>query len=101
MILYNITMKVDPAIEEEWIKWQKEEHIPEIMSTGLFIEHKFLRLLDQDDTEGKTFAVQYLAKNMNDYQEYIDKHASELREKALKRWGEGFISFRTLMELVH
>ena len=100
MILYNITMKVNPSIEEEWIKWQKEEHIPEIMSTGLFTEHKFLRLLDQDDTEGKTFAVQYFAKNLNDYQEYIDKHAPELREKALKRWGDGFLSFRTIMELV-
>jgi hypothetical protein len=100
MILYNITMKVNPSIEEEWIKWQKEEHIPEIMSTGFFTDHKFLRLLEQDDIEGKTFAVQYFAKNMNDYQEYIDKHASNIRKKALQRWGDGFISFRTLMEVV-
>lgn len=100
MILYNITMKVNPAIEAEWIKWQREEHIPEIMSTGFFTEYKFLRLLDQDDTEGKTFAIQYFAKNMNDYQEYIDKHASDIREKALKRWNDKFISFRTLMESV-
>ena len=100
MILYNITMKVNPSIEEDWIKWQKDEHIPEIMSTGLFTGHKFLRLLEQDDTEGKTFAVQYFAKNMNDYQEYIDKHASKLRTKVLKRWGDRFISFRTLMEVV-
>lgn len=100
MILYNITMKVSPSIEDEWIRWQKEEHIPEILSTGLFTGHKFYRLLDQDDTEGKTFAVQYFAKNINDYQEYIDKHAPHLRKKALQRWGEKFISFRTLMETV-
>ena len=100
MILYNITMKVNPSIEEEWIRWQKEEHIPDIMSTGYFTENKFLRLLEQDDSEGKTFAVQYFAKNINDYQEYIEKHSQRIREKAIKRWGNGFVAFRTLMEVV-
>lgn len=101
MILYNITLKVNPSIEEEWIRWLKEEHIPEIMATGLFTEYRFFRLLEQDDTEGKTFAVQYFAKNINDYREYIDKHAPLQREKSLKKWGNGFIAFRTVMQLMH
>jgi len=100
VIVYNITMKVHPSIEEAWIQWQKNEHIPEILATGFFTDHKFFRLLEQDDSEGKTFAVQYFAKNINDYQEYIDKHSQRLREKALNRWGHGFIAFRTLMESV-
>jgi len=48
MIVYNVTIKVDPQIEKDWIKWQKSENIPEIMATGLFSEYKFYRLLEQD-----------------------------------------------------
>jgi len=41
MFVYNITIKVDNNIEEEWLRWQKEIHIPEILSTGFFYDHRF------------------------------------------------------------
>ena len=37
MFIYNITIKVDNRYADEWIQWQKEIHIPEIMGTGLFL----------------------------------------------------------------
>ncbi len=55
MFIYNITIKVNNAILKEWMKWQMEEHIPEGMSTNLFDQYKFFRLLNQDDTEGPNF----------------------------------------------
>lgn len=101
MIVYNITIKVDPAVLEEWLLWQHEEHIPDIMSTGLFTEYKMFRLLEQDETEGITFVFQYYANSEENYACYIRDHAPLLRKKALQRWGERFIAFRTVMELVN
>ena len=49
MICYNITIKIDPRIEREWIRWQMEEHIPEVMASKLFSDHKFFKLLEQDE----------------------------------------------------
>ncbi len=101
MIVYNVTMKVDPAIEFEWIQWQKEEHIPEIMATQLFTDYKFFRLMEQDNTEGITYVIQYFSPTLQNYQEYIGTYAPFLREKAMKKWGQRFIAFRTVMELVN
>jgi len=101
MICYNITIKIDPQIEEEWIKWQKEEHIPEIMSTDLFNDHKFFKLLDQDEREGLTYVVQYFSSSIEQYMEYIRQCAPLLREKALAKWGDRFVAFRTVMEAVN
>ena len=100
MFIYNLTNKVDNSIAEEWMKWQTEEHIPEIMSTGLFDEYKIFRLHNQDETEGQTFIIQYYTDVKEKYEEYIKKHAPELREKAFKKWGDGFIAFRSLLEAV-
>jgi hypothetical protein len=100
MIVYNITIKINPDIEESWLHWQHHEHIPDIMSTGLFTEWKMFRLLDQDESDGITYVVQYFAATANDYERYIELHAPLLREKALQRWGDQFIAFRSVMELV-
>jgi hypothetical protein len=82
------------------MKWQLEDHIPEIMSTGLFDDYKVFRLHEQDETEGPTFVFQYYTTDRNNYDRYIHEHAPILREKARNKWGDGFIAFRSLLESV-
>ena len=100
MFIYNITTKVDIAISDEWKKWQMEEHIPEIMSTKLFKDYKFYRLLDQDEAEGETYIVQLFFVVKDNYDTYIKIFAPELRDKAINKWGDGFITYRTVMKAV-
>lgn len=100
MIIYNVTVKVDPGTSEEWVKWMREEHIPELMDTGLFVDSKLFRLLDIDESDGITYAAQYFCKNMGDYNRYISLHSAAMREKGLQKFGNKFIAFRTVMELI-
>lgn len=100
MILYNVTIKVEPAINEEWVKWMKDEHIPELMETGLFVDSRLMQILELDDTDGITYAAQYYCEGMDQYNEYIDKHAPRLRQAGIDRFGEQFVAFRTIMKLV-
>jgi hypothetical protein len=101
MIVYNITIKVDRAIEEEWLSWQKKEHIPDVMATHLFAEYKFFRLLEQNEEEGITYVVQFFASTAAHLEEYQKKYAPQLREKSFSKWGNRFIAFRTTMEVVN
>jgi len=101
MIVYNITVKIDPSIEEGWLHWQRTEHIPDIMNTQLFTEYKFYKLLEQEEEEGITYIVQYFSATAAHLEEYLQKYAPALREKALAKWGNKFIAFRTTMELVN
>lgn len=100
MFIYNITNKVNISIADEWLQWQREEHIPEIISTNLFTEFKIFRLLDQDDIEGITYIIQYFTLEKDKYETYLEKFAPALREKAINKWGERFIAFRSLLQSV-
>ena len=100
MIVYNITCKVQHAIAKDWLTWQLEEHIPEVMATKLFDDFKVHRLLEQDDAEGPTYTIQYFTNSMDRYQQYIKMYAPLLREKAFAKWGNQFIGFRSVMEAV-
>ena len=100
MFIYNVTVKVDNKIADEWLQWMKEKHIPEVMGTGCFTKHHIIRLLEIDDTEGPTYAIQYHTNTMEDYTKYINEYADGLRQKTFDEWGNRVFAFRTLMKIV-
>jgi uncharacterized protein DUF4286 len=101
MIVYNVTIKIDPQIEMEWLTWVKNEHIPEIMATSLFIEYKLFHLLEPAEKDGSTYVVQYFTPTFEHYKKYIDEFSLQFRQKTFDKWGDRFISFRTVMEIVN
>lgn len=100
MIVYNVTVKVEESIAGDWLKWLFDEHIPAIMNTGCFNAYKVVRLLEVDDSEGPTYAIQYNAESKADYNRYVELHAPLMQQKSFDKWGGGFIAFRSLMEVV-
>ncbi len=101
MIVYNVTTKLTWNIHDNWLKWMKEVHMPEVVATGCFTHAQLLRVLEIDEEEGPTYAAQYFADSMEKKNEYIEKFATALRNKVFSEWGNQFISFRSIMEVVH
>lgn len=101
MLVYNVTVKVAADIAEEWLRWLKTEHAPAIVATGCFDSFRVLRLLDQDDSEGPTYAIQYHADSAAEYERYGADHAARFRQESFARWGDRFIAFRSVMEVIH
>ena len=100
MILYNVTVNIDHEVEQEWLRWMKEVHVPEVMSTGLFVSSRIYKVLANDDG-GTTYAIQYSCATMEDYERYRDEHASRLQAETQRHYGGRFVAFRTLLEVVH
>ncbi len=101
MIIYNVTITVDKSIANEWLTWLKDEHIPEVTGTGCFTSANILRLLDIDESEGPTFAIQYMAESKAHYNRYIEFFAGIMRQKSFEKWGDKFIAFRSVMQVVN
>ena len=99
MIIYNVTIKVDASIAETWLAWMLEEHIPDVMQTGCFSGNKVVRLLEVDETEGPTYAIQYSPDSKADYNRYIQVHAGRLQDLSYQKWGNRFIAFRSVMQV--
>ncbi len=98
MIVYNISMKVNAAIEKDWVEWQHQEHIPAIMASGQFSDYRFYKLLEEENDEGATYIIQYFASSIENYNSYITHIAPQLRQKAFDKWGNQFIAFRSIMK---
>ena len=101
MIIYNVTIKADNSIAKAWLHWMKEEHIPDVMSTACFTKATVLRLIEVDDTDGPTYAIQYQAESKADYNRYIQIHAEGMRKKVTDKWGNAVVAFRSVLEVVY
>jgi hypothetical protein len=100
MIIYNVTIKIETQIADAWLQWLLNEHIPLVMQTNCFVDYKVVRLLEVDDNEGPTYAIQYYAQSKADYNRYIEIYSSEMRKISFGKWGDRFIVFRSVMEVV-
>ena len=101
MIIYNVTIKIDNSIAGAWLQWMKEEHIPDVINTSCFKKAIILRLIEVDDTDGPTYAIQYHAESKADYNRYIEKFADIMRKKVTDKWGDRFVAFRSVLQVVH
>lgn len=99
MIIYNVTVKIQSEVHQEWLKWMKEVHIPDVMKTGKFVEHKFCKVLFVDQDEGQTYSIQYFCKDMATLESYIDNESKPLQKEHTEKYKDKFVAFRTLLEI--
>ena len=114
MLLYNVTVKINKSIEQEWLQWMQAIHILDVMSAGMFIESHICRLLEappnlpngeelltlQATDDDPTYVIQYVCESRKLLDHYFEKHAPAIREDHDKRYKNQFVAFRTVMEVV-
>jgi hypothetical protein len=100
MLLYNVTITVDLEIHEDWLRWMRETHIPDVMSTGMFLSYRMSRLLGHEHQDSEIFTVQYLVRDMAHLRRYQEEFAPALQQETKARYDGKFAVFRTVMEML-
>ena len=99
MIIYNVTINIKKDVESEWVKWMKEEHIPDIMKTNHFNSWKMFKILVPagmpDET---TYVVRYTTDTMEKYEEYARNEAPRLQREHVEKYPGKFTASRAILE---
>lgn len=101
MLIYNVTTNIEENIEDQWIHWMKEKHIPDVLSTGKFVNAKMSKVLVEEDMGGVTYSVQFTVANKELLERYYQEDAPRLRKEANAIFAGRFVSFRTELEVVN
>ncbi|MCB0703817.1 MAG: DUF4286 family protein [Saprospiraceae bacterium] len=100
MIIYNVTVKVEPEVQEDWLQWMKNIHIPDVMDTGYFLKYKLTRVISMDEADGVTYSIQYTCQDMATLHQYQINHSARLQAEHNARYLHKFVAFRTLLEVL-
>ena len=100
MYIYNVTTNINEAIHLEWLKWMREKHIPNMLSTGKFNKAKMCQVLINEEMGGITYSVQYTTDSLETLQQYYKEDAPKLRAEALTMFKDQFVAFRTELKVL-
>ena len=73
--IYNVTIVVNPVVETRWTQWMKEEHIPEVMETGMFTSFIFTQVFPEQEQDHPSYSVQYRASDLESIKLYMQMYA--------------------------
>ena len=99
MFIYNVTVNIADEAHQQWVKWMKEKHIPDVMKTGCFIDNQMVKVLYVED-EGHTFSTQYKFLEMADIEKYQKEFAPALQAEHKEMFGDKYTAFRTLLQII-
>jgi len=100
MLLYNVTVGIDRDAEAEWLQYMREKHIQDVLNTGLFMGYKMYKVLHNQEDGTISYSIQYLARSIEDVQQYLEVFAPALIEQHRKRFEHRHVAFMTLLEEV-
>ncbi|EKF55095.1 hypothetical protein I215_08697 [Galbibacter marinus] len=100
MYIYNVTVNVDEAIHQQWLKWMKETYIPKMLQTNLFTNARILRVLVDEEMGGMTFSVQYYAKDKTSLERYYLDFDQDFRAKEKQHFSDNIVSFTTELQVL-
>ena len=98
MLLYNITIGIDKEVEQEWLSWMKEIHLPAVMSKNIFVDYKFYKVLTHDDEGSSSYCIQYFTPTIEQFQNYLHNYAQQFIEDQRSRFKDKHVAFQTLLE---
>lgn len=100
MIIYSVTIKIDLDVHDEWFSWMKKKHIPDVLATGKFVEYRMMKVLAENEADGITYNIQYSAKTISDYFDYLNNLAEKFQIEHTEKYKDKFVAFRTLLKEV-
>ena len=98
--IYNVTVVVDTSIEEKWKQWIVNEHITEVMDTGMFRSYLLTQVFPEQEQDNPSYSIQYRAADLESIKLYMQMYGPELRKKSENAWGTHALAFRTILEVI-
>jgi len=100
MYVYNITTNIQENVEQDWLHWMQNIHIPEMLETGKFLSAKMCKVLVEEEMGGVTYSVQYMVETKEVLEMYHNEDAVNMNNKANSKFAGQFVYFETEMKLI-
>lgn len=100
MIIYNVTTNIQESVQEQWLNWMQQKHIPEILSTGKFSSARIVKVLVEEEMGGITYSVQYTTDSKDTLEKYYLEDQARFQAEALQLFADKMLSFRTELEII-
>ena len=93
MVIYEVNITINNEIYSEYYNWLVE-HAKEMLTIEGFISAEILEQTDGDAKDKTVFTTLYKLNSMEDVQNYLQNHASRMRDLGMNAFPNQFTANR-------
>ena len=97
MIIYEVKIKIEETVEQEWLQWMRDIHAPDVVATGYAQSFQILKPLED---EPLTYYFQYHFDSKAAFDTYVAECAPALKADVLERYPNRFTASRRLYTII-
>jgi hypothetical protein len=98
-MILSITYAIEPKIEDEWLVFAKNNHIPALEQSYDFEHIRFTKVIPEEKMD-TAFNLQLKFKNQEELNTYMKYHGNEIHQELLKAFNGKMAMFTTLLKEV-
>ncbi len=98
--IYNITTNIAEDVEQEWLSWMREVHIPAMLATGKFIKVTLIQVATTEEMGGVTYASQYLCESADKLKDFYREDAPKLSGEVMRVFADKVVVFGTELKVI-
>jgi hypothetical protein len=100
MFLYNTTYLVPDKVNDTWLKWVKDKHIPFMLGTTYFNKPQIARIITNNQEEGTSFSVQFHVQDIHTLKLWNQEFRDAFQGDFFLQFGTEVVFFSTVLELI-
>lgn len=100
MYIYNVTINIDESIQQQWLTWMMDTHIPKMLNSGKFSKAKLSQVLVNEEMGGVTYSVQFTATNIENLHLYYKEDADDFKDESIQLFNDKFVMFSTELKVI-
>lgn len=99
MIIYSVSVRIKKEVEDEWLQWMKDTHIPAVLSTKYFKNCEMYKVLIPDLGEDVAmYKMKYFSDTFQNYLDYQQNYAAKLQASHNEKYQGKFTASREVIE---
>lgn len=99
MLIYNISYHLNEAIEENFLIWIKEIHIPDVEKEGTLKNPRLCKILSHREAGEVSYTLQWEVEDAASLHRWHIKMGNHAASELMKIFKEKVLFFETLMRV--
>ncbi len=99
-MLYVVSVTVDADVHQDWLRWMRDVHVPDVVATGCFQSATMARNTDGDTTDRFAYRILYHAHSPEMLDKYQREFAPDLKREHSERYQGSVSASREILPVI-
>jgi len=100
MLIFNTTYLVSDKVQDAWLLWVREQHIPFMLQFKPFSHPQVARVIPVEEQDGTSYSVQFHVLDLETLGIWKERFGLAFQQNCAHEFGTEAIYFSTVLDII-